>query len=265
MQKLATYGIAGLLGVLLGVANLSAQERQTLFPSSNSALSVPLGQGLDMVHAGEPLGKGRFRLRLLNRSHSIALPDLGQGSSFTGSYGLGYGLSPSIDMSFLLPFLMDSAGDLNKYGSGDVVMGLKWSRPSKIPANFYSAFQLLISLPLGYKGEHGLDKIGGVRNYSSEALDLGLQYLLDLNFEHLSLLFNAGYFTSGNPEIMPEVVYGLGLEVGRQRRWASFNVEYQARVAFSEQSSAAGVLKVGTRLNIFRGAQLELNRLTILK
>jgi len=260
VKKLLIYTVAALCCALLATVRLGAQETGTLFPARNATVSVPLGQGLEMVHAGEPLGKGRFRLRLLNRSHSVVLQQLGQGSSYTGSYGIAYGLSPSLDFSFLLPFLMDSAGGLNKYGSGDVVVGVKWSRPSKIPANFYSAFQMLLSLPLGYKGEHGLDEIGGVRSYSSEAIDLGLQYLMDLNFDHVSLLLNGGYFVSGNPNILPELVYGLGLEVGRRRRWASFNIEYQARVAFTEQSNASGVLKLGTRLNLFRGTQLELNR-----
>ena len=173
---------------------------------------------------------------------------------------MAYGFTPSIDVSLLVPFLMDSIEGLNKYGTGDPVLGLKWSRSPKQAASFYTAFQLQLGLPLGYKGEHGLDKVGGIRPYSTQSLDMGLLFLMDMHFRHASIYLNGGYLRPGNTIALPQLVYGVGLEIGRSNRWASFNVEYQTRVAFSEQSRAAGVLKVGTRVNIFRGVELELNR-----
>ena len=115
-------------------------------------------------------------------------------------------------------------------------------------------------MPLGYKGEHALDQIGGVRPYSNEALDTGLQMLMDLHFDRASLFFNGGFFRSGNPDVLPQLAYGLGVEFGRRNRWLSFNMEYQARIAIADQSRAAGVFKLGTRIHLFRGVDLELNR-----
>ncbi|MFT5090864.1 MAG: hypothetical protein ACI8PG_005245 [Planctomycetota bacterium] len=226
----------------------------------NGAISPAMGQGLDFVHSAEPLGKGRFRLRMMNRSNSIVLPELGNGNIYTGNYGFAYGLGDAMELSFAVPFLMDSAGGFNKYGTGDPVLAIKMSRPGKLPNGFYTGYQLLIGLPLGYKGEHALDKVGGVRSFSSESLDLGLQMLADIHFSSVSLYVNGGLFRSGNIDVLTQLVYGLGMEFGRRNRLVSFNAEYQSQVAFAEQARATALLKFGLRINLFRGVELEINR-----
>lgn len=226
----------------------------------NGAISPAMGQGLDFVHSAEPLGKGRFRLRMMNRSNAIVLPELGNGNIYTGNYGIAYGLGDAMEVSLAVPFLMDSAGGFNKYGTGDPTLAIKMSRPGKLPSGFYTGYQLLIGLPLGYKGEHALDKVGGVRSFSSESLDLGLQMLADMHFNMVSLYFNGGFFRSGNVDVLTQLVYGVGLEVGRRNRWISFNTEYQSQVAFAEQARATALLKFGVRVNLFRGVELEINR-----
>lgn len=252
--------IAVLIAVLGVWHDVQAQDLSLLRRPRNGALSVPMGQGLDLVHSAEPLGKGRFRLRFLNRSNAITVPELGAGSIYTGNYGLGYGLGDALELNFMVPFLLDSAGGLNKYGTGDPVLGIKFSRPGKLPANFYTGYQLLIGLPLGYKGEHALDSIGGIRAFSSESLDIGLQGLMDIHFNYVSLYINGGLYRSGNLDVLSQLVYGMGLEFGRRSRWASFNIEYQSQVAFTQQARASGILKMGTRINLFKGVELELNR-----
>lgn len=248
---------------LLGLAGRG--EAQTdltrLRMSTNAAISLPLGQGLDLIHGAEPLGKGRFRLRLSNRTNSVEVADLGRGSAYTGLYGFAYGLRQELDLSLLVPFMMDSVGGLTKYGTGDLVLGVKWARPKQVPARSYTSVNLLMGIPLGFKGETGLDQFGGgVRPYSSQALDLGLQMEMDLHFRYGSLYLNGGFFRSGNPEILPQLVYGIGVESSRRHRRLRFNLEYQSRVAFSRQTQASGVLKTGARVEVFRGVELELNR-----
>ena len=250
-----------LIVVLVGLCREAiAQDMSLLRRPRNGAISAPMGQGLDLVHSAEPLGKGRFRLRVMNRSNSIVVPELGAGSVYSGGYGVGYGFSDGMELNFMVPFLLDSAGGLNKYGTGDPVLGIKLSRPGRLPANFYTGYQILLGLPLGYKGEHALDAIGGIRSFSSESFDLGLQMLMDIHFQYVSLYLNGGLFKSGNPELLSEMLYGVGLEFGRQSRWASFNVEYQSQVAFTQRARAAAALKLGTRLKLFRGVELEFNR-----
>lgn len=249
--------------VLFGLAGRgeSQTDLSRLRIPTNAALSPPLGQGLDLIHGAEPLGKGRFRLRLTNRTNSVTVPDLGRGSAYTGLYGIAYGLRPELDLSLLVPFMMDSVGGLTKYGTGDLVLGVKWARPKIVPARSYTSVNLLLGLPLGFKGETGLDQFeGGVRPYSSQALDLGLQVEMDLHFRHGSLYLNGGFFRSGNPDILPQLVYGVGVESSRRHRRLRFNLEYQSRVAFSRQTQASAVLKAGTRVEVYRGVELELNR-----
>ena len=263
MIRARSYGAICLAAFSFAIMEFSpakAQDLNLLRRPQNAAISVPLGQGLDMIHSAEPLGKGRFRVRAHNRSVGLTIPELGQGSIYTGNYGYAFGFSPAIDISLLVPFLLDSAGGLNKYGTGDPVVGIKYARQTKVPASSHSAFQLLFTLPLGYKGEHALDKVGGIRPFSTESVDLGLQYLVDFHFRRLSLYLNGGFFRSGNVDVLSQLVYGLGIEIGRQNRWASFNVEYQTRIAFAQESRASGALKFGTRIQMFRGVQLELNR-----
>jgi hypothetical protein len=257
-----------LLSVVLSLTALTvaapppaaAQDLELLQRPTNSAITIPAGQGLDLIGSAEPLGKGRFRLRTLNRSHDVDVPELGNGSAYTGYYSLAYGFSPSIDLSLVVPFLMDSAGGFNKYGTGDPVFGIKWARPGTIPSDTYTALELLIGLPFGYKGEHALDQIGGIRQFSSSAMDMGFQALLDLHFRKVSIFANGGLFRPGNPEVVTQMVYGLGLEAFRGSRWVSANVEYEARIAFASQSRAANVLKFGLRLHAFRGLEIELGR-----
>lgn len=251
---------AALIVGLMVTSDVQSQNLELLRLPTNSAITIPAGQGLDLIGSAEPLGKGRFRMRSLNRSHSVVLPELGQGSVYTGYYTIAYGMSPSLDLSLVVPFLNDSSGGFNKYGSGDPVIGIKWARPGTIPSSHYTAVELLIGLPLGYKGEHALDQVGGIRQFSSEGLDLGFQGLMDLHFRKVSLYVNGGLFMPGNPAVVTQMVYGFGLEGWRGSRWLSVNAEYEARVAFGPQSRAANVLKFGLRLHTFRGLEVELAR-----
>ena len=262
-----------MIGWAGGRQPLVAQDLILLRQPQNAALSLPVGQGLDLVHSAEPLGKGRLRLLLMNRSHSITVGGRGEGSAYTGNYGLAYGLTPALDLSLVLPFYMDTVildegESINKYGNGDLSVGIKWARPSKVPSNFYMAGQLLLGLPLAYKGAHKLDRevrkipgpLSSRTTFSSESIDLGMQLLADLHFRYASVFLNGGYFSSANANILPQLVYGVGLEVGRRNRWASLNAEYQARVAFTQESKASGILKLGVKINIVRGFELEFNR-----
>jgi hypothetical protein len=124
----------------------------------------------------------------------------------------------------------------------------------------YTGLQLLLGLPLGYKGEHALDQGGGVRPFSSQGLDIGLVGMMDIHFRKASVYLNGGLFKPGNPEVVTQLVYGLGVELWRGSRWVSANSEYQARVAFTRQSRAANILKFGVRIQTFRGVELELGR-----
>ena len=258
VMRRSALTIAGLSCLMATAAE--TQDIELLRRPRNAAFSLPLGQGLDLVQSAEPLGKSRFRLRALSRSHKISLPELGSGTSYTGLYGIGYGLSDALDVTLMVPFFMDSADGISKYGTSDPVLGIKKSSPAGVRSGFYKAYQLLLGLPLGYKGEHALDKTGGVRQFSNEALDTGLQMLMDMHFPQVSLFFNGGFYRSGNPDVVTQLVYGIGAEFGRRQRWASLNLEYQSRVALADQSRAVGIAKIGARIQLFRGVELELNK-----
>ena len=249
--------------LLLGgpVAARSDASLDLLRRPVNSVLVPPAGEGLTLLRSAEPLGKGRFSVRAVNRSQSVMVPELGAGHVFTGDYGFAYGLGPRLDVSLVVPFLLDAAGGLNKYGTGDPVVGVKYARTGQIPADFYLSYQMLLGLPLGYKGEHGLDEYnGGIRPFSTSGMGLGLQVMMDVHFRRGVLYLNGGYYRSSNTEIQPELVYGIGVEAGRTNRWVSVNAEYLTRIAFADQSRGVASLKLGVRFNVYRGVQFEVNR-----
>ena len=118
--------------LILGVGDLPGQQARG--PLQNGALVAPMGQGLDLVYKAEPLGKGRFRLRTMNTTYEVVLPQEGQGSSYTGNYGMAYGFLEGVDLSLAVPFYLDAVDEFNKYGTGDPVLGVKWTSPAKVPA-----------------------------------------------------------------------------------------------------------------------------------
>ena len=93
---------------------VSAQQIDLLRQPTNSAHGLSLGQGLDRIVSAEPLGKGRFRVRLLNRSIPIEIEGLGTGSSYTGHYGGVYGLANGLDLGFMVPFYFDKVAGLKQ-------------------------------------------------------------------------------------------------------------------------------------------------------
>ncbi|MEE3233057.1 MAG: hypothetical protein VX294_02740 [Candidatus Latescibacterota bacterium] len=227
---------------------------------ANSALIPPLGQGLDYVSSAEPLGKGRFRVRMHNRSDAVTVPDVGKGTIFSGHYGLAYGLGNALEVGLGLPFLMDSIDGLNRYGTGDPVISIKVSRPKRIPNGVYVGSKVLIGLPLGYTGEHALDQFNGTRSFSSGAFDIGVQLLGDLHFDYMSIYVNGGYYKSGNPDVLTLIGYGIGTEFWRSNRWLSMNIEYQSHVAFAARSEAQALFKAGLRFTPLPGVEVELSR-----
>ena len=201
---------AAFIPLALGAAPAAAQGTGlSLGALTTAALAAPMGQGLDRLHGAEPLGQGRYRFRLMNRSKNVTFPGQGRGTSYTGIYGYGLGLSSAIDLSVVIPFLMDSVGGLNKYGSGDPVLAVKWGMPGRFGSRVYRALQLSLGLPLGYKGEHALDQVGGVRPYSNESLDLGLQLMLDSHLSKLSILRNAVSRNINNTCVGISLIYGF--------------------------------------------------------
>jgi len=227
---------------------------------ANSTMMPPLGQGLNYVSSAEPLGKGRFRIRMHNRSDAVTVPDVGKGTIFSGHYGIAYGLGNTLEVGLGIPFLMDSIDGLNRYGTGDPVISIKLSRPQKVPSGLYIGSKLLVGLPLGYTGEHALDQFNGTRSFSSGALDMGIQLLGDLHFKFMSIYVNGGYYKSGNPEVLSLVGYGIGTEFWRSNRWLSMNFEYQSKVAFAAESEAQALVKAGLRFTPLNGVEFELNR-----
>ena len=248
------------LCIVFSVTPIFGQKWSSIRRPVNSALVPPLGQGLDYVSSAEPLGRGRFRVRMHNRSNAVSVPEVGKGTIFSGNYGLAYGLGEALELGFSIPFLMDSIDGLNRYGTGDPVLSIKIARPKKIPSGVYFGSKLLVGLPLGYTGEHALDQFDGTRSFSTGAFDFGFQILGDLHFELMSVYLNGGFYKSGNPDVSTLIGYGIGTEFWRNSRWASVNVEYQSQVAFATTSEAQALFKAGLKLTPFRGIEFELSR-----
>ena len=256
---LSRIAVFSAFAVLITIPSFG-QDWSLIRRPTNSVLIPPVGQGLDYVSSAEPLGKGRFRVRMHNRSDAVAVPDVGNGNIFSGHYSIAYGLGDAFEVGFGLPFLMDSIDGLNRYGTGDPVVSIKLSRPKKIPNGIYVGSKVLVGLPLGYTGEHALDQFNGTRSFSSGAFDVGFQLLGDLHFTFMSIFINGGYYNSGNRDISNLLGYGIGTEFWRTNRWFSANLEYQSQVAFASRSEAQALFKTGLRFTPLQGVEFELSR-----
>ena len=115
VRRIFSYAIL-LLSLFAGLQAAHGQNLTLLRRPVNSAISPPMGQGLDLLHSAEPLGKGRFRMRMTHRSDPIVVPELGDGTIYTGNYGFAYGLGDAMELGFAVPFLLDAAWGFNKYG-----------------------------------------------------------------------------------------------------------------------------------------------------
>ena len=207
------------------------------------AFPVPMAEGLFRIASAEPLGKGGYSLRYLNEAYKITVGKVGEGTSYTGHLGLGYGLTNSVDFVLSVPILLDVAGGLTKYGTGDIVTSLKLGFPGRFPSSFYFGFDLSAVHPYGYKGREALN----VRPFHREARELSLRALMDLNRETVGFHLNLGYLLSSGSKT-PGLMYGAGVEVGKNQIF-TMTAEYW-------NEPGAGVLRskravIGAHMNLW--------------
>ncbi|MSS72257.1 MAG: hypothetical protein EXS64_12315 [Candidatus Latescibacteria bacterium] len=181
---------------------------QTLTPAL--PYPVPMGVGMFRVRAAEPLSKGQVAFRYLNEGYTIQVRTLGGGGSFTGHVGFGFGLANMMDVTLSLPLLLDSAGGLMKYGSGDAVTTLKLAGPGKFPSGFYFGLEATATHPTGYKGIRALN----TRPFTAGKRDLSTRLLIDINRNPVSLHLNVGQVLSGGGR-KGGMILGGGIELGK--------------------------------------------------
>ena len=210
-----------LLGFLLGSPGRAAAQ-SVLSRDVAPPYPVPMAEGLFRLQAAEPLGKKGFSIRMLQEGYRIEVGKVGKGTSFTGHLGLGYGLGSGLDITASVPILMDEAGGLTKYGTGDIVTTLKYGSPAKFPSKFHWGIDFTATHPYGYKGQEALN----VRSYTRTAREISSRLLFDVNKEAVGFRVNLGYLaSSGNRQ--PGLMYGVGVEVGRGQIF-TMSAEYWA-------------------------------------
>ncbi|MBI2952629.1 hypothetical protein HYY27_11060 [bacterium] len=190
------------------VLTVSDGFAQTLTPAL--PYPVPMGVGMFRVRAAEPLSRGGMTVRYLNEGYTIHVRKLGGGGSFTGHLGVGIGLANLMDFSFSLPLLLDSAGGLLKYGSGDAVTSLKLAGPGRFPSGFYLGLETTATHPTGYKGIRALN----VRPFGAGKRDLSTRLLIDIGRSPLSVHLNVGQVLSGGGR-KGGMILGGGVQLGK--------------------------------------------------
>ena len=217
-----------ILALLLTGAG-SASGQAVLSGDVAPPYSVPMAEGLFRIHAAEPLGKGGFNIRMLQEAYRLEVGKVGKGNSFTGHIGIGYGVGNGLDLSASVPLLMDEAGGLTKYGTGDIVTSLKYGSPAVFPSKFHWGLNLTATHPYGYKGQEALN----VRSYTRTSREVSARALFDLNVEAVGFRANLGYLASSSLR-QPGPMYGVGVEVGRGQIF-TMSAEY-----WDEPSAAGG-------------------------
>lgn len=236
------------LSVILSMIGLfcsgSAVAQGVLAGQVVSPFPVPMGEGFFRISSAEPLGKGNINIRYLTEGYDISVRKVGEGSSLTGHFGMGYGLSKNIDLSLGIPILFDMAGGLAKYGSGDINSTLKFGFPSKFPSTYHYGFAFSVVMPYGYKGRQALN----VRPYSRRKKEISSQLLFDLNRKSLGIHLNLGYLlSSGSRE--GAMAYGMSMEIGRGQVFTVIGEYLSEPSALGRQTQRA---ILGAHMNLWR-------------
>ena len=187
-----------------------ARAQSVLAANVAPPFPVPMAEGLFRIDSAEPLGKGGFNLRYLNEAYRIDVSKVGDGTSLTGHLGLGYGLANGVDISVSFPLLLDIAGGLTKYGTGDITTAMKFGFPARFPSSVYYGLSLMATHPYGYGGREALN----VRPYRRDSREIASRLLFDINKEAVGFRLNAGYLISSGMR-QTGLIYGGGVEVGR--------------------------------------------------
>lgn len=207
MTRLRSVAFA-VLAALLGVG--SPQAQSVVPEQAAPPYAVPMGEGLFRVTSAEPIGKGRLNIRFLNEAFRINVDKVGTGTSVTGNLGLGYGLANTLDLTASIPVMMDIAGGLTKYGTGDITTTMKVGFPGEFPSRAYGGFELMATHPYGYKDR----KVLNVRPYSRGSRELAARGLFDFNHRQIGMRFNVGYLFSSQLR-EPGPMLGAAVEIGR--------------------------------------------------
>jgi hypothetical protein len=187
-----------------------SQAQEVLAGDVAPPFIVPMTEGLFRIFAAEPLGKKGFNIRYLNEAYKIRVDKVGTGTSLTGHAGIGYGITNGIDFSVSMPLMLDIAGGLTKYGTGDISTSLKFGIPGRFPSAYYLGLDLSATHPYGYNGREALN----VRPFTRSGREYSSRLLLDINRDAIGFRFNAGYLASSQiRETGP--TYGAGVEIGR--------------------------------------------------
>ncbi len=171
---------------------------------------VPAGEGLFRVASAEPLGRGGFNIRMLSEAYQITVDEVGEGTSVTGQFAAGIGLTNNLDFTMSIPVMFDIAGGLTKYGSGDLITSIKLGFPGRFPAAFYSGFELAVAHPFGFKGSQPLN----IRSFSRQDREMAARLMFDINRETIGLRLNLGYLAQSGIR-STGLTFGGGVEVGR--------------------------------------------------
>ncbi len=232
------------IGLLLTALGAGAQTLTPALP-----YPIPMGEGLFRVRAAEPLSRGQGAFRYLHEGYTIQVRKLGGGGSFTGHLGAGFGLTNVMDLSFSVPILLDSAGGLLKYGTGDVAASFKLAGPGRFPAGAYFGLETTATFPTGYKGIRALN----VRPFGADKRDLSSRLLIDIRHNPVSVHLNVGQVISGGGRKGGMTMAG-GMALGRGQLF-TLTGEYMSEPGMSVPRTNR--VTVGAHFNLGGSFRLE--------
>ncbi|HCR17531.1 MAG TPA: hypothetical protein DIU35_08610 [Candidatus Latescibacteria bacterium] len=231
------------LCLLSAVVSTRVQAQEVLAEDVAPPFVVPMTEGLFRIFSAEPLGKKGFNIRYLNEAYKISVDKVGTGTSLTGHAGLGYGIANGVDFAVSMPLMLDIAGDLTKYGTGDITTSLKFGLPGRFPSAYYFGLDISVTHPYGYIGREALK----VRPFTRTSREISSRLLLDINREAIGFRFNLGYLASSQIR-QAGPLYGAGVEIGRGQILTVTGEYWNEPSAIGERSKRA---VLGAHLNLW--------------
>jgi len=140
------------------------------------------------------LGKGKLGLSLYQEyARDNFRPEYVGEYYMTTRGGLVYGFRNDLDIKLSFPYYVDVIDNF-RYGSGDFSLGLKYIPPFLKFSSWANSFQVLATLPTGFKEDPLALSYPFIRPYSARKLAFWMGYQTAFQYNQVTFALNLAYY-----------------------------------------------------------------------
>ncbi len=166
------------------------------------------GESIHRLSIAEPLGPGGFQYGVRIQFQRMEVDT----TNFDLRMNIAYGLFKDLDFCFYLPYYRMTRGEFNKYGPGDAVASVRYTRRKFLAPPFTAGVQFSALIPSGFSREY-LE----FPSFTIDQIGFGARFMLQLNSNKVLMAANAGVFGTEKNDFV-ETFIGAGAKVNLLKR-----------------------------------------------